>query len=284
MKNMAKEKTCRICGEDNASFAETGRVINGYKLYQCLRCKTFMVFPSDTDRTNSGVYDELFGTGEYEMHRKQFELLAQGKILLEFHRQRLLKHVEKFSQGRNLVEIGGGTGSFGIFCERRGWKYVDFDISSVAVEYAKKLGLQAHVIADPTNPILPQTDALVMWEALEHIWNVRDYLENIKKSLDPNGLLIMSTPNYYRRGYRISENWGTLGSPPVHVNFFTKESITATLKSAGFGYVRVITPRFYRPALNLKSIWYRILMAVGFESAKTLYVIAGISSPNKVRG
>lgn len=271
---MANEKTCRICEKNTVSFSETGRVINGYKLYQCQQCKTFMVFPSDADTFNSSVYDELFATGEYEMHRKQFELLSQGKILLEFHRQQLLKRVENLTSGRNLVEIGGGTGSFGMFCQQRGWKYVDYDISSVAVEYAKRLGLQARIIKDPNRVDLPSADVIALWEVIEHIWNVREYLENIKKALGDSGFLILSTPNYWRRGYRLSNAWGKNSGPPVHVNYFTGESLILSLQAAGFSYVKIIQPRLYRPSLNPRSIYYNIQIALGIEPTKTLYVIA----------
>jgi SAM-dependent methyltransferase len=220
------------------------------------------------------MYDELFSTGEYEMHRKQFELLMQGRLPLEFYRQHLLKIVERRVQNRKLVEIGGGTGSFGIFCTRRGWEYVDYDISPVAVEYAQKLGLQAHVIESPDHCVLPPSDVIAMWEVIEHIWNVHEYLKNIRNSLGDTGYLLLSTPNYYRRGYRRSDNWGSLSGPPVHVNFFTEESISATLKSVGFSYVHVIKPRFYRPVLNLKSIWYSLQILFGAEPTKTLYVVA----------
>lgn len=275
MKNMANEKTCRICGKDNASFTETGRVINGYNLYQCVDCKTILVFPVESDNANSSVYDELFATGEYEMHRKQFELLSQGRMPLEFHRQQMLRRVEKMTHGRNLVEIGGGTGSFGMFCQKKEWKYADYDISSVAVEYAKKLGLEAHVIEDPNRPQLPSADVIALWEVIEHIWNVREYLENIKKALGPSGLLILSTPNYWRRGYRLSDTWGRVSSPPVHVNFFTEESLALSLKSAGFSSVKIIQPKFYRPSSNLLNILYTLQIAFGIEPTKTLFAIAG---------
>lgn len=279
---MTIERTCRVCGKEAANFVETGRVINGHRLYQCVDCKTILVFPAESDNANSSVYDELFATGEYEMHRKQFELLSQGERLLEFHRQQILKRVEKETAGRDLVEVGGGVGSFGVFCGGRGWNYIDYDISSVAVGYARKLSLQAHVIADASQVDLPSADVVAMWEVIEHIWNVREYLENIKRSLKKGGFLIFSTPNYLRRGYRLSNNWGKASAPPVHVNFFTEESITNVLKMVGFDDVKVIQPRFYRPSLTMASVWYSVQIALGWEPTKTLFVIAKAADNERI--
>lgn len=279
--NISEISVCRICNK-TIDLSSTGREINSYILYECPSCRTVMALATSSDLTNSGEYNELFSDGEYEMHREQFEILSRGKLPLEFHRQQLLKSIEKIIVGRNITEIGGGVGAFGVFCSRRGWSYSDYDISSVAVEYAQKLGLQAKVIDDPNYIMLPRTDVIAMWEVIEHIWNVHDYLKIIQESLIPNGLLILSTPNYHRQGYRKSEKWGKISAPPIHVNFFTEESITTTLKSAGFGYVKVISPRFYRPSLSFRSIWYNIQIALGWEPTKTLYVIAGIRQPKNV--
>lgn len=277
---MQEKQTCRICGE-YVEFHQTDREVNNYILYICPECKTVFAIAKPPDLSNSAEYNELFSEGEYEMHRKQFEKLSQGLLPLEFHRQKLLRNIEKIIQGRKLVEIGGGVGSFGAFCVRNGWDYSDYDLSAVAVEYAQRLGLQAHVINDPSRLDLPSADVIVMWEVIEHIWNVHDYMKAIQKSLRPNGFLIISTPNYHRRLYRISNNWGNLASPPIHVNFFTEGSIANVLKSAGFEYVNIIKPRFYRSSLNLKSIWYNLQIALGLEPTKTLYVLARIVSEEK---
>jgi 2-polyprenyl-3-methyl-5-hydroxy-6-metoxy-1,4-benzoquinol methylase len=242
-----------------------------------------LVFPAEADKANSGMYDELFATGEYEMHRMQFEILSQGKRVLEFHRQQMLRRVERQTAGRNLVEVGGGVGSFGVFCRERGWNYVDYDISAVAVGYAKRLGLQAHVIANPNQVELPPADVVAMWEVIEHIWNVYEYLDNVRKSLKNGGFLIFSTPNYLRRGYRLSNNWGKASAPPVHVNFFTEESIAVALKSVGFNDVKVIQPRFYRPSFTFASVWYSVQIALGWESTKTLFVVASLNDPRKTQ-
>jgi 2-polyprenyl-3-methyl-5-hydroxy-6-metoxy-1,4-benzoquinol methylase len=238
-----------------------------------------MVLTSSSGNSNSEEYNELFSDGEYEMHRKAHALLLQGKLPLEYHRQQLLRRIEKQIKGRRIIEIGGGTGVFGKFCSLRGWEYCDYDISSTAVEYAKLLGLCARTIDDPSHLDLPSADVITMWEVIEHIWNVHDYLKSIRRSLSKDGLLILSTPNYERRGYRTSDNWGKLSAPPIHINFFTQESVTLALKAAGFEDVKVLLPRLYRPSLTPTSIWYSIQLALRWEPTKTLYVVAGLDTP-----
>lgn len=264
-------KICRICGKNDIDHKYTGRVINDFKIYQCTYCGTYMVLT--TQINNSNLYDELFAAGDYEMHRKLFEALSHGINPLQYHRQQILKIVEKKTKGRSLIEIGGGVGAFGLFSKKRGWKYEDYDISAVALEYATKLGLNAHLIQNGLVD-LPKTDVVALWEVIEHIPNVNEYLRGIKNSLGENGFLILSTPNYLRRGYRVTDNWGKLASPPLHVNYFTQESLTITLNEAGFTNVRIMKPRFYRPSLSFSSIIYSLQIMLGIEPTKTLFVVA----------
>lgn len=219
------ENSCRIC-HSSLGFVDHKRVVNGYHLFQCLECHTVLVkSPPENSLDNSGEYDELFSEGAYEDHRRNFfQKLMKGNIPVEFYRQYIIRKLEHYITKRNIVEIGGGVGAFGKYCANRGWNYVDYDISSVAVNFARQLGLSAEIL-DPKFPKIPSANVVVMWEVIEHIWNVYDYLISIKESLTPNGFLLLSTPNYHRKGYRTSEYWGIAGSPPVHVNFFTKESI-----------------------------------------------------------
>jgi hypothetical protein len=110
--------------------------------------------------------------------------------------------------------------------------------------------------------------------------NVYDYLCSINESLLPGGILLLSTPNYKRKGYRTSDNWGVAGSPPVHVNFFTKESVQNVLHCAGFQYVKVICPRFYRPS-SVRNLRYSLEIALRIEPTKSLYVVASKELPEK---
>jgi hypothetical protein len=163
------EEKCRICNSQTG-FEDHGRIINGYPLFQCPACGTvFVKTPSKNSLDNSEEYDDLFSQRAYEMHRKAFnQYLAKGRVPLEFYRQYILKKLEKYVGGRDCVEVGGGVGTFGKFCVNRGWNYIDYDISSVAVNFARQLGLNAEVL-DPELPKIRPANVVVMWEVIEHI-------------------------------------------------------------------------------------------------------------------
>jgi 2-polyprenyl-3-methyl-5-hydroxy-6-metoxy-1,4-benzoquinol methylase len=176
-----------------------------------------------------------------------------------------------------MVEIGGGTGAFGVLAKSRGWQYHNYDISNVAVDYARQLGLDAFVFDAANIPPLPAQSAnvVVMWEVIEHIWDVHSYLTTILESLKPNGTLMLSTPNFDFQP-EFEKTRPALCKPPIHINFFTGRSLKATLEHAGFRNIQVTKRRFYRPSLDIKSIIMSLKWGVGLYPPRTLYAIAGI--------
>jgi SAM-dependent methyltransferase len=193
----------------------------------------------------------------------------------------MLRRVGKMVSGRRLVEIGGGTGAFGLDAKRRGWDYVNYDISEIAVGFCTELGLDARTFTPAGPPPLERgsADLVVMWEVLEHVWDVKGYLEVIRASLRPSGLLLLSTPNYDAPVLRERDNWGVLSSPPIHLTFFTRPTLERTLHACGFGCAKVFAKRLWRPSWTSLASWSRSLrFLLRPDESERLYAIAGVGA------
>ena len=141
------------------------------------------------------------------------------------------------------------------------------------------MGLKALKIEDDSQlNLAPEcADAVVMWEVIEHIWDVHQYLGALTKGLSPGGVLLLNTPNYLRRAYRdnLEREPSPAMSPPVHLNFFTAESLVKTLIGCSLEVTAVIKRRLYAPfPLTLGNIRRSIRLATGAEEPPTLYAIA----------
>jgi 2-polyprenyl-3-methyl-5-hydroxy-6-metoxy-1,4-benzoquinol methylase len=229
--------------------------------------------PEQEEITRS--YDYLFEKGEYEQQRVEFETIKSGKMPPNFYRRRLLKRVERMCSGRTLVEIGGGTGAFGVLATSRGWEYTNYDISEVAVTFCKELSLKANLFnLGSLPPLSPQSaDLVVMWEVIEHIWNLHGYLQAVRLALNREGVFLFSTPNYLLASYQKSDHWGPLAAPPVHMNFFTKDSLETCLRLCGFKVYKVFKRRIYRPDWSLSSLTKSLRAAFFLDEPETLYGI-----------
>jgi len=251
------------------------RKINGYSLVVCNVCSTVQVKEQPAFEELRQKYNELYSRGEYEQHRAEFEAIQRGCKPYRPYQEWLLHRVEKICSGRRMVEIGGGIGAFGVIARNRGWTYVNYDVSEVALSFAKALGLKTHLITDETLVIEEEADVIVMWEVIEHIWNVSDYLAEIKRKLAYGGILLLSTPNFLRMGYHRSDLWPTGSAPPIHLNFFTEESLRKVLVFHGFDHIQVYKRRLYRPShISRKAILSTLRVLIGLEEPPTLYGIA----------
>lgn len=263
-------KVCRICGS-NAGFVQTGRVINNYPLSRCTCCDTVLIEKQPAPEDIARIYNYLFEKGEYEQHRIEFETLKSGKMPPSFFRRWLTKRVENICGGRTLIEIGGGTGGFGVLARSRGWKYTNYDISTVAVNFCRELDLEANIFSyGSLPPLLPQSaDVVAMWEVIEHVWDVHGYLKVIKDALNDKGIFLFSTPNYLAY-----YDWGPLSAPPVHMNFFTKDSLEKTLRLCGFKTHKVSKWRFARPNLSFSGVNKFLRTVSLLDEPETLFGIA----------
>ena len=233
-----------------------------------------VVIREPTSEEISKLYDGLFHTGGYDAHRLEFERLKAGRAVRDTYRRHILKRLEGSHPGRRLVEIGGGTGAFGVMARSRGWQYTDWDISDVAVNCARALSLDAQRFDAGSAPPLSRNsaDVIVMWEVIEHLWKVREYLEVIREALVPGGVFVASTPNLRRTEYLESLTHGpSLSAPPLHVNFFTADSLANAVQSVGFARVEIVQRRFHRPQPTLRSLVNTLSIAVGRSEAKSLY-------------
>ena len=246
--------------------------MKGHQLVRCSNCEALMLRDCPSNDELRALYDYLFREGEYEQHRVEFELLKRGKQPRNLFRRMLLRRAEALTSGRQMIEIGGGTGSFGLLARSRGWAYRNFDISEVAVNCCKELGLPAQLFAPESAPPLPASsaDLIVMWEVVEHVFDLRSYLVQIRAALRPNGCFLFSTPNYSAQMLKRADSWGPLSSPPIHVNFFDSRSIEAVLRSAGFGELDLKMKRVTLPGPSLTGLTRSIQLMLHLEEPETI--------------
>jgi 2-polyprenyl-3-methyl-5-hydroxy-6-metoxy-1,4-benzoquinol methylase len=263
-------RVCRVCGQRSPA-TEFGLVSNGFPLNQCHACASVLVESKPSDDELAELYDELFAEGDYEAHRNEFEALAAGRVPFRFYRRKLLRRSQRHTTGKRLVEIGGGTGAFAGMAKEAGYDYTDYDISQEAVRCQRELGNAAfwfHPSELP--PIQPRTaDIVVMWEVIEHVWDLDGYLRMIRAALKPGGVYLFSTPNFARPEYQQSlRRSPPLSSPPVHLNFFTAESLRNVLRVHGWSSVQFLTDRIRRPTGGRTHL---IRTALGMYPPETIY-------------
>ena len=139
---------------------------------------------------------------------------------------------------RSVADIGCGDGHFCAELQGRGWPSVTgVDISHSRVARARKLypSVRFHdgTLRD-AGVARGSLDLIVMEAVIEHLPDPVGFLEEVKASLVPGGLLVMTTPNMDSGHFRfLGKRWTGMLAPHAHIFLFSPLSIARLVERAG---------------------------------------------------
>ncbi len=201
-------------------------------IFQCTACA--LVY-ADPRRAPAVDYPE-----DYYRDGVYADYLAD-RDAIQRNAPRVLEELERMVEGRRLLDVGCATGFFLEAARSRCWDVRGLEASEYASEHARReLGLQvetASIVAPPKG--LPLFDVVTLWDTIEHLDRPDLALANIRRLLDPNGVLVLSTGDYDSLLRRLTGKRWRLFADPTHNFFFDEETLRLMLMRAGFEVLRV---------------------------------------------
>ena len=157
------------------------------------------------------------------------------------------KTVEKFtklSTGR-VLDIGSGTGAFLNTINKAGWDVTGIEPDETARDNAKKLyGLSLQPPQELFNLPAQSFDAITLWHVLEHVHELHEYMNQLKKLLKTRGYLFIAVPNYTCYDEKVYKEFWAAYDVPRHLYHFSPTSITQLLLQHGL-QLKGIKPMWY---------------------------------------
>jgi 2-polyprenyl-3-methyl-5-hydroxy-6-metoxy-1,4-benzoquinol methylase len=128
----------------------------------------------------------------------------------------------------NILDFGCGPGDFIRFVDHKHIMW-GLDYSEYAIQQARKAnpGIKDRIkvgLIEEQNYSICCFDAIVMWDVIEHLWDIREVLKNLLNFLKSGGLLFISTVNIGSIFANITGRYWPMMTPPEHLNFFTNKS------------------------------------------------------------
>lgn len=179
-----------------------------------------------------------------EQYESYFEYLrTRGLLALLYRRTWLYPRLNWQLRGK-VLDIGCGIGDM---LKARG-NCVGADVNPRLVEYCRRQGLDAHLIADDRLPFETGTfDGVILDNVLEHIPDPRPLLAEAQRVLCPRGRMVVGVPGSY--GYTLD---------PDHKHFYSEAQLHARMASAGFTKVHTFYSPFRSEWLDSRLAWYAI--------------------------
>jgi len=130
-------------------------------------------------------------------------------------------------EGKDVLDIGCGSGRLSKTLLNRGFKVVAIDTDYKAVEIAKKKGITAFVSDINEWATDEKFDCIVLGDVLEHIEDDNSAMRKVHGMLKPNGCIVVNVPSY---PFLFGKHDVALG----HKRRYTDNELKTKLKAARF--------------------------------------------------
>ena len=135
-----------------------------------------------------------------------------------------VKHLDIGCAAGFMIEVGlsHGFDSYGV------------EFSSEAISYAKD-SIKSRITHGDVNKLDENNkfDLITCFDIIEHVQNPADFLKSLKRLLNPNGILMITTPDTEHFIAKImGKSWSML-QPKQHTYLFSKKSLENSLNQAG---------------------------------------------------
>ena len=229
-----KEK-CRFCqNRDLKVFLKK----KGRNLVECKNCGLVFVSPFPSENKIRAIYTKKAfkkfdpadkteaGFGHY---------LAEEHLWKEFLKKKMTQ-IQRFKTEGKLLDVGCGIGTFLEEAKRARFKIYGVDIIDFAVEYCQQRGLKRVYKGTLTDSRFPSSsfDIVTVFHTLEHMWDPSAFLDEAKRILRFQGILMICVPDRKSLTARLmGKNWFDYYHYQ-HLFFFEEKTLINYLEKSGF--------------------------------------------------
>jgi 2-polyprenyl-3-methyl-5-hydroxy-6-metoxy-1,4-benzoquinol methylase len=231
--------SCPLC---NSAFQEWIKPFNSYEMSRCRDCS--FVY-TRLRRITPDQYEEVYsGEADYHEMVEAAEKTSTGDWglrQLRWFKRKAFRWMETDRPPGSLLEVGSGPGTFLLVAQRRGWDVTGVELTKLASEKARSLGVETFngVLEDFAPTHQEKFDAVTSFEVMEHVPDVLSMLTAIRSVLKPEGVFVFSVPNL-DDPYCLRQTV-PVSTPPLHINFFRRQSLSQALQKTGFTAERYAT-------------------------------------------
>jgi 2-polyprenyl-3-methyl-5-hydroxy-6-metoxy-1,4-benzoquinol methylase len=227
---------CLACDEETEHLFLWNK--ENSSVFRCMEC--------NLGSATKGNFDPgVFYVGNYfngEIREGYTDYLGSEPVLRgEF--RRIVDFVQRIVPSGTLIEIGAAYGFFLVEAADH-YQVYGVEIADEAAEFARERGLDVRTggltrsILEEIGPI----DVVVMLDVIEHLEDPKATLELCSEFLRPGGAMILTTPDFASALARITgKSWRNM-TPPQHLWYFTRESITRMAAAAGLEVYQIGHP------------------------------------------
>ena len=271
MANQIHYTLCPVCG--SAGISEVFKVKDNtvsqeyFEIDHCRNCQLRFTQNSPTEDSIGAYYK----SEDYISHTDT----SKGVV------NRAYRLVRNFSinQKRNLVEkstgikkghlldVGSGTGHFAAAMREAGWEVMGLEPDEGARTVASKQHSLKLLSPDELfNLPEKKFDAITLWHVLEHVHELKKYIQTFRRILTDNGQLFIAVPNYTSYDAEKYKEYWAAYDVPRHLYHFTPHTMQWLMKESGLN-IKTVKPMWF-------DSFYVSLLSSKYKNGNTEWVSA----------
>ncbi len=238
-----------------------------FKVVKCSKCGLVFTNPRYNTEDLKFHYSKIISydnrpLGNEINHR--FNLLRRVDILTDYFNYKILKrsrirkfiqfpnylkirrrwkfspYVPRYKSNGKILEIGCAYGRFLYQLKKLGWNVKGIELNQDAVKYAiNKYNLDVENISIEEFETDEMFDVIYLVNVLEHVESPKKVLTKIVPFLKPNGLLIISLPDFSGLEVRLFKKYSYCLHLPFHLYHFTPKTLNNYIEDLGLKKVKL---------------------------------------------
>jgi SAM-dependent methyltransferase len=243
-----RTRVCPICGNANEATAAGPFGSAEWPIIACAGCGFvhMRVVPETEELVENLAWDKTYATEQARRAREQpiatwFDTKMRWRLNM-FPRTEPVDLVNRLGGADGpVVDLGCGSGGFLRRLDARFTPY-GIEISAALAEQATEVvaGRGGRIVSDSAQAGLAGFPdgffaGALLRSYLEHDADAREVVFMLGRKLRPGGIAVIKVPNFGSVNRMVrGRKWCGIRLPD-HVNYFTRASLTALAKQAGFG-------------------------------------------------
>lgn len=222
-----------------------------YTIVQCAQCRLVFLNPMYQDNELAVLYPRTYYAYQDNRRRSGFKDVFKKMLGFVVH----TKDPHFPSPGR-VLDLGCGSGWFLSEMKIQGWQVKGVEPSAAAVEFAISHDLDVFCGTVEQANLPPEYfDYVRSNHSFEHITKPHETLDEIRRILKPNGLLMIGVPNFDSWNARIFERYWWYVGAPVHPFNYSAATLSRLLEQHGFKVHKITFNSDYAGLLGSIQIW-----------------------------
>ncbi|HEX8515111.1 MAG TPA: class I SAM-dependent methyltransferase [Bacteroidia bacterium] len=219
--------------KDNTVSRETFQIVS------CNSCG----FKFTNPRPENNQLGKYYKSEEYVSHSntKKGFINSTYQTVRKYTLLKKLQLISKYFKTGRILDIGCGTGEFLNTCKSAKWQTLGIEPDDDARQMAiRNYALDVRKESDLVLLENESFDIISMWHVLEHVPNLNERVEELKRLIKPKGIIIIAVPNCDSLDAKLyKENWAAY-DVPRHLYHFTPKDIDTLFRNHGLKMFRIL--------------------------------------------